>query len=63
MLVFLTVVFAFTLVSGSMSPEQCQAWITSHEVSLKSNETFVGYSHKLCATIALTYLSQDTIAE
>ena len=48
------------LLSGAWSPKQCWVWDTSHEVTLKSNQSFVGYSHKLCATIVLAYFAGRT---
>lgn len=45
--------WAVCLVSGSWSPKQCQVWVPAHEIGLKSNHILVGYSHKLCANIAL----------
>lgn len=50
--------FCFTLgylVSLSLSPEQCKVWVPSLGGGLKSNQTLVGYSHKLYASIALAY--------
>lgn len=37
--------------SGSWSPKQGWVWVSSQGVDLKSNQTLVGYSDKLCATI------------
>lgn len=36
-------------------------WVSSCGPGLKSNEILVGYSHKFCATIALTYLHAGLI--
>lgn len=40
--------------------ELCQVWFPSCGVNLKSNETLIGYSRKLCAIIALTHLAGNT---
>lgn len=57
---FRPVVFGFTLglwtiSTGSWSPKQCQVWLSSHGVSLKSKQTLVGYSLEVHAAIALAY--------
>ena len=43
--------------SGSWSHEQCWEWVPSHEVNLQSRQILVGYSHQLCAIIALARLA------
>ena len=43
------------LLSCSLSPKQCELFISSHGVSLKSHQILDYYLHKLCATIILTY--------
>ena len=51
-------------ISGSWSPKQCYILVPSCGGGLQSNQILVGYSHKLCATIALAYLCrQDTIVD
>lgn len=47
----------FYIVSGFWSPKQCWEWVLSRGMVLKSKQTFVGYSHNFCATIALEYLT------
>lgn len=42
-------------VSDPRLPEQCQLCVPSHEVRLKLNQIVVGYSHSICATIAVAY--------
>lgn len=32
---------------------QCQVWVPSNGVDLKSNQTLIGHSHEVYATIAL----------
>lgn len=44
------------LFCSSWSSKQCQVWVLSHRVGVKSNETLVGNFHKFCATIDLAYL-------
>lgn len=57
------VLFGFTpgslgcLVSRSRSPKQCQVWVSSHTVGLKSDQILVGYSRKVYATIAPALLT------
>jgi hypothetical protein len=41
------------LVSDSWSLKQWWVWVTYCGVGCKSNQILVGYSHKLCTTIAL----------
>lgn len=48
------------LVSGFWSPEQCEVWVSSRGVSLKSNQVLNYYSHKICATIILSNLKGRT---
>lgn len=50
------------LVSGSWSPKQCQVWVLSHGMGLKSKQTLASYSYKLGATIfcALAYFASRT---
>ena len=46
------------LISGSKSSKQCQIWwVPLQTVDLQSNQILVGYSYKLCASIALAYLA------
>ena len=40
----------YCVASGSWSPKQCQAWVPSNEMDLRTNQLLVDYSHKLCAT-------------
>ena len=42
-------------ISRSWPTKQHWVWI-SFVVALKSNQLFIGYSHKFCSTIALAYL-------
>lgn len=44
------------LVSGSWPPRQCQEWVPSHGLGLKSNQILVGYSHKLCTITTIAHL-------
>ena len=48
------------LVSCSWSIRQCQIWVLSLGVGFKSNQALVGYSYKLCTTIALAYFAGRT---
>ena len=43
------------LVSGLWPPKQCQVWVPSHGMHLKSNQILVGYSHSLCTSIVIAY--------
>lgn len=54
-----TVVFGLTLFPGLLDSGSWYGfWF--HGVGPKSNLKFIGYSHKLCATIALAYLEGRT---
>ena len=44
------------LVSSLWTTEQRWIWFSFCGVALKSSQLLVGYSHKLCSTIALAYL-------
>ena len=60
------IVFSFTLglwdlvnlVSGSLSPKECQVLVLSHRVGPKSNHMLVGYSPRV--TIAQAYFEDRT---
>ena len=62
------IVFSFTLglwdlvnlVSGSLSPKECQVLVLSQGVDLRLNQTLIGYSHKCYTTIVLAYFSGKT---
>lgn len=44
-------------ISCSWTYKQCKAWLPSHSMDLKSDQTLVGHSHKWHATIAPTHLT------
>lgn len=37
------------LVLALWPPDQCQIWVSSHRVGLKSNQNVVSYSSSICA--------------
>lgn len=45
------------LVSVSWQPEQCQAWVQSHRVGLKSKQWVIGYSHNMWAIVVPAHLA------
>lgn len=44
---------------GSWPPTQCQRWVASHAVGLKSNQTLVGCFHKLISSLCEHNLQAD----
>lgn len=46
--------------SGFWLSKQCQVWVPSSGVDLKSNQILGGYSHKVYASIALAYFAGRT---
>ena len=48
------------LASGSWSPKQCQVCVPSFGIGPRSNQTLLGYSHKICTTTVLIYLAAKT---
>lgn len=53
----------FLSVLHTWSPKQCLVWVLSLRVGLKSNQIFVGCSHKLSAFSALVCLLGRTLLE
>lgn len=43
--------------------QQWGVWVSSHELGLKLNQEMIGYSRKLCATIALVKFAALDIKE
>lgn len=46
--------FVFCLSSGPWPPRQCQAWVLSHGMALKSSQRVVGYSH-ICVSLSRVF--------
>lgn len=47
--------FGFSVGPHGLSTEQCQAWVPSHGIGLKSNPIVVGCVHNVCTSIALAF--------
>ena len=48
------------LISGYWSLKQCQVWVSSCGVGIKSNQTSVSSSSKFCTTSALAHVADRT---